>query len=313
MKKKPLPMSISAWKLIRTQFPDPVWFVPGIIPQGLTLLVGKAKSGKTSLALDLAVGLAIGNDVLGSIEVQALEVLYVPFEDTQQKLQPRIDKKMKRNPVAQKRLHFVFNPPDIELSGVERLQIMLQAHPNKQLVVIDTLALLMGSTGIGKGYAASYGEMIKLKEIADRQGTAIVLLHHTRKGNGDGILDSVAGSVGFTAAVDNVLILTKGTGQADAFLHITGRDLQDMDLALRFDRDERSFVLLGSSEEYRMSEQRKAVLDILIEAGVPLKLSEIATAMKKNVTALSNLLKALTKEGQVKKVQYGVYQIAKKE
>jgi hypothetical protein len=54
--------------IMATTYPPLRWSVPGYVPEGLTLLAGRQKLGKTWLALDFAIAVAIGGFTMGSIE-----------------------------------------------------------------------------------------------------------------------------------------------------------------------------------------------------------------------------------------------------
>ena len=61
---------ISAADLVRVELPEPRWAVAGVLPEGVVLLVGKSKLGKSWLALDAAIAIAEGGIVWGAIEVE---------------------------------------------------------------------------------------------------------------------------------------------------------------------------------------------------------------------------------------------------
>jgi AAA domain len=73
-------------------FPPVSYVVPGLIPEGLTILAGRPKIGKSWLVLDLAIGTATGQNVLGGIKVVEGDVLYCALEDNPRRLQRRITK-----------------------------------------------------------------------------------------------------------------------------------------------------------------------------------------------------------------------------
>jgi hypothetical protein len=50
----------SADELMATQFPEMVWLIPGILPEGLTFLGGKRKLGKSWLGLQVALAVGTG-------------------------------------------------------------------------------------------------------------------------------------------------------------------------------------------------------------------------------------------------------------
>jgi len=79
--------SWTAAELRDLKFPEPRWAVPGIIPEGVTLLGGAPKIGKSWLALGLSLAIASGGKALGSVEVEPGAVLYLALEDTGRRLQ----------------------------------------------------------------------------------------------------------------------------------------------------------------------------------------------------------------------------------
>ncbi len=71
-------------------FPPMRWVVPGVIAEGLTILAGAPKLGKSWLALSLALAVASGTDALGCIDVgHPRPVLYLALEDGHRRLQFR--------------------------------------------------------------------------------------------------------------------------------------------------------------------------------------------------------------------------------
>ena len=65
----------TAAALQKMEFPPINWVVPGVLPEGLTILAGKPKLGKSWLALDMALAVAAGGDVLGVHGADGLVVL----------------------------------------------------------------------------------------------------------------------------------------------------------------------------------------------------------------------------------------------
>src|SRR5690606_26437465 len=66
---------ISAEQLLRTHLPEPKWAVPDILPEGLTLLAGKPKMGKSWLALGLALAVSTGARALNHVQAERGHVL----------------------------------------------------------------------------------------------------------------------------------------------------------------------------------------------------------------------------------------------
>ena len=97
---KPDKTEVTGWRshvftaaALRTMtFPPVSYVVPGIIPEGLTILAGRPKIGKSWMALDLAIGIAPGKPVLGGVHVERGDVLYCCLEDNPRRLKRRVTK-----------------------------------------------------------------------------------------------------------------------------------------------------------------------------------------------------------------------------
>jgi len=121
-------------------FPAVRWAVPGLIPEGVAILAGSPKIGKSWLALGVAVAVATGGIALGRIPVEPGEVLYLALEDTQRRLQKRLQRVLPADcGQPSGRLHFVTEWPRLHAGGVERFERWLTDHPETRLVIIDTL------------------------------------------------------------------------------------------------------------------------------------------------------------------------------
>jgi RecA-family ATPase len=93
-----LPLIYPAQHLRQWNSFHPSILIPGLLSQGLTLLAGKAKKGKSLFSLSLALGLARGGKVLGR-EVEAQEVLYLALEDTNERVQERLTAMLQGGPI----------------------------------------------------------------------------------------------------------------------------------------------------------------------------------------------------------------------
>src|SRR5207253_2368842 len=91
----------TAAELMRMKLPPPRWAVPELIPEGLTILAGRPKTGKSWLALHIAIAVATGGAVLTSSPVESGPVLYLAMEDTRRRLQKRLSKLLQGPPPEQ--------------------------------------------------------------------------------------------------------------------------------------------------------------------------------------------------------------------
>jgi hypothetical protein len=294
----PAPAIITADVLMRKVFPEPRWAVPGIIPEGCSLFVGAPKLGKSWLALNIALAVAHGGYALGKIPVDPGDVLYLSLEDTQRRLQERLT--MLLDGDAPSSLHFATAWPTIAEGAVEHLNAWLANHPGCRFVAIDTFQKLRGPVPSNQSlYAADYASAGELKAVADRHGVAVVLIHHTRKASADDPLDTVSGTNGLSGAADAVAVLRREIGRQDASLYLRGRDVPEADHALSFDPQLCSWTLLGDASDYRLSEERRAIVEVLRTAGEPLAPKVIAEALNKNGGAVRYLLSKMASAGEV--------------
>lgn len=251
----------TATDLLAAEFPPPRWAVPGILAEGVNLLVGAPKVGKSWAALNIAVAVAAGGDALGSIAVDAGPVLYLALEDTGRRLQDRLRKVLGSEPTPHG-LEFVTECPPIADGGLDRIGQWLTGHADARLVVVDVFARLRGHTDThGNAYAEDYAAMRTLKDVADRHGVAMLVVHHTRKASAEDFLTEVSGTNGLAGSADAVLVLKRSRGQADAELHVTGRDVDEHAYALTFDAARGLWTMLdGPAGDYALSGTRRRVL-----------------------------------------------------
>jgi len=221
LQKIRLPKTWTSDKLLSTEFPPIKWVVPGIIPEGLTMLVGASKIGKSWLSLQLSVALSVGGFALGKIKVPETEVLMLALEDTPRRAKSRMDK---LEVLPSKKLHIAMEWPKLP-SMIEHLEAWLFEHPETSVVFVDTLQKVRGN--YEQNYATDYREVGELKKFADTYGVSVVVLHHTRKMADGDYLNMVTGSVGIVGAADTIVVLSRSRGQTDATLRATGRDIYE--------------------------------------------------------------------------------------
>lgn len=251
--------TINGVELMVKDLPKTPDVVDGIIPRGLTVFAGKPKMGKSWLIL--ATALAIANDgyALGKIKVQAGEALYLGLEDSERRLQDRLKVFGEEIP---KTLHLGISLPRMDEGGLDFLSSWLEQHSDARLVVIDTLARVRPRRVKGGDiYEEDASVGSELQALALHHNIALVMVHHLRKAMADDPLDAVSGSTGLTGAADAVLVLMRPRGQKDAVLHITGRDIEEKALALRFSPAEGAWLLVGEAEKSEMTHEEMSDLE----------------------------------------------------
>ncbi|MFI9559020.1 AAA family ATPase [Nonomuraea endophytica] len=256
----PIRTSWTADELMDLTFPETRWAVPGVIAEGLNLLAGPPKVGKSWLSLGTAIAVAAGGKALEAIEVEPGPVLYLALEDTPRRLQSRM-RKILGGQRAPRALTLATECPTLPQGGVERITHWLDSHPGARMVVIDVFAKVRGITPPGlSAYDADYTAMGHAKRLADSYGVAVVLVHHVRKMGSDDFLEQVSGTNGLAGAADATLVLKRARGGADGVLHVTGRDVEEAEYALSFQPAAGVWHLLDSPpEDLALGETRAAI------------------------------------------------------
>jgi len=90
------------------------------------------------------------------------------------------------------------------------------------------------------------------------QGDMSYGLQASRKTMADDSLDSISGSTGFTGAADTILVLSRD--KAGVTLFGRGRDVDEIETALKFDGTSGVWSLLGDADDVRRSGERGVIL-----------------------------------------------------
>jgi hypothetical protein len=298
-------VGITAAELMEKVFPEPRWAIRDILPEGLTVLAGKPKKGKSIFALNILMDIADGADVLGRIQVEEGAAIYLALEDTQRRLQERI-KKMLRDPDASEKLHLFTEWPRMEEGGLELLEAKISETPDVRIVVIDTLAKFRKPSKANSNlYTEDYETTSKIKEVADRLGVCIVLVHHLRKSVSDDIFDTVSGSLGLTGGADGILVLENKMGETT--LHVTGRDMETTELAISLDSGNLRWNLLGPRIHFKNTENQQRIYDALMEASEPISPTEIGEVTGLKTDNVKKVLRKYMEEGIIQRTGHGRY------
>lgn len=208
--------------------------IDGLLNNGVNLLVGPPKIGKSFMVADLSVRVSKGEPFLNRKTHQG-EVLYLALEDDFQRLQQRFYRMFDVNDTEN--LHLAIVSKDIK-SGLEiQINEFMINHPKVSLIVIDTLQKIRGNENDKYSYSNDYEVISKLKEIADRHNICILVVHHTRKQEATDIFDTISGTNGLLGAADGSLIINKDRrADCKAKMAISGRDIPYQELTIEFDK-----------------------------------------------------------------------------
>ena len=228
MKKENRLLTIDGETLMSQPLTPLNFVVDTLLSQGLHILAGSPKVGKSWLALWLAVTVAKGDPVWG-MGVKQGTTLYLCLEDSTLRIQNRLFEITEDAPAN---VHFSTNSDTLGKGLEEQLRAFLSEHPDTVLVIIDTLQMIRGA-GYDNTYANDYRDLSALKQIADAHGIAILLIHHLRKESADDVFNRISGTTAISGAVDSSFTLVeerRGSGRAK--LSCIGRDIEYRELTL---------------------------------------------------------------------------------
>jgi hypothetical protein len=293
-------------ELLRQEFPPPRWAVPGLLCEGLNMLAGAPKLGKSWLSLGIAAAIANGDPALGGIEVERGPVLYCALEDTGRRLQSRRRQMLASGSRAAPLLTLETACPTMPSGGDAVIVEWIEQNPGARLVIIDTFEKMRGRNPQGvSAYSADYAAAGRFKTIADNYGVPILLIHHVRKQAAEDWQDLVSGTNGLTGAMDATLVLERSRGQADGVLHVTGRDVVENDYAMTFDGTFWT-KLDGPAADYELGDTR-ADLVRLVREYPGSKPAQLADALQLPAANVRQTLSRMAKAGQLRVAPGGAY------
>jgi hypothetical protein len=291
------PVKLSSAAQLRTRTFEPARYIAPHIVEGATIFAGRPKIGKSWWMLAAALEVAKNEG----------DVLYLALEDSDRRLQDRMTKLLGYANEWPERFIYATTWPRANDGGLEAIERWIKQAESPRIIVVDVLALFRSPRGAKENsYEADFAAISSLQRIATHFRVAIVVVCHLRKSQEEADpFEKVSGTMGLSGAADTVLILDRD-GQGTT-LYGRGRDIEEIEQAVEFDRDTARWRVLGEATEVRRSDQRTAIIKLLLEADAPITPAEIAAATGMNDNNVRQLLLKMTKSGEVKKTEKGRY------
>ena len=264
---------------IMTTVYKPIEFViDGLIAQGLYILAGAPKVGKSWLALDMCLSIAKGEKILG-LKTSQGTALYLCLEDSYARIQNRLYE-LTDEPTEM--LYFSVMSDPIGGGLEEQIEGFMSEHRDLKIVFIDTLQMVRSDTD--SSYGSDYKDLSVLKALADKLEIAIIVVHHTRKCKDIDPFNMISGSTGISGCVDGSLVLIENKrGSRNAKLFCVGRDIENAEISLQFDSDLKKWVVTDELLNYRSKDNIfLAALYVYIQSQIDFvgAASDLVTALK---------------------------------
>ena len=274
-------------------------------------MAARPKIGKSWLALQIALAVANGADVLNRRTTKG-SALYLALEDNQRRLQQRLIKYRAgywADQSAHKRVEFETQWLRADEGGLDDINGWLIAHPDARLVVIDTLERFRARRSErGNTYAEDYAALHTIKGLCQERQITVMIVHHTRKAASEDPIDAISGTLGLGGAADGALVLTRQRGSEQAELHLIGRDIPgEGAYAVTFDRSTCMWTMEGKASEIAKTRERQDILDLLKREAKPMSPKEIADELGRKPVTVRRLLQGLVAEGKADRDAKGGY------
>ena len=225
--------SIDGATLMDMDLPSTKFVIKDLLPQGLAIIGGSPKVGKSWLVLDWCVRIAKGEKIWNFPTTKGT-TLYLSLEDNTTRLQERLIAVTENAP---DNVHFANFCHRLGDGLEEQMKTFVASHPDTVLIVIDTFQMIR-STGSEVSYASDYNEIEILKKLAEELKITILLVHHLRKQGDSDPFNMLSGTNGLAGGVDTMFVLDKSKRcSTNATLYCSGRDIEDREIELNFDKD----------------------------------------------------------------------------
>lgn len=180
--------------------------------------------------------------------------------------------------------------------------------------MFDTLAGVRGDRNSkDTTYEGDYRALQELQRWTGEARIGAIILHHTRKMESEDPIDSVSGTLGLTGCVDTIAVLAR-TGKGTT-LYIRGRDVEEQEKAIIFNKSNCRWTIAGDAEEVHRAQSRNRVLTLLGDVrkvSEPIGPSEIAAKTDISEQIVSKTLERMIEDGEIIKVSRGKYVSAKR-
>ncbi len=244
--------------LMDIQFPKSRFCIQSLLPQGVSILGGAPKIGKSWMVLDWCVRIAKGEDVW-NLPTEKGTVLYLCLEDSLARIQDRLNYITDEVP---NNLYVATKSESIETGLIQQIQNFIITHTDTTLIVIDTFQMIRNNSELS--YANDYNEIGKLKQYTDEMSISILLVHHLRKQGDSDPLNKLSGTTGISGAVDAVFVLDKDKrNENKANLLCIGRDIEQREFQLSFNKENCTWDLINDSLENPVPSMPQEMVDFI--------------------------------------------------
>lgn len=297
---------VSTADLLAAAGPPLAWVVPGYLGEGLTVLAGRQKLGKSWLAMDFAVAVATGGKAMGSVACEQGDVLYVDFENGPRRIAARIAALAAASSTPEPaRLSWELSaPPPTDEAFLASLERWRSVAARPRLVVVDGPPRIRpGGRTSQRIWGNDHAALALLQRWAGAHGLAVLCVCRILKAHADDPLEADEATAALAFA-DTTLLLDRD--RDGLTLAVRGRDVEEVRPALRFTAG--AWSLLGDAVTVNRSRNRRLIVDLIDDLG-KLGPSEIAEQTGLSYDNVRQLLSRMVRDGELYRDGWGNYEL----
>lgn len=250
---------VNADNLLYTSLDETEFIIEDILPIGLHIFCGAPKVGKSWLMLDICIKVSKGEEIW-TLKTNKCDVLYLALEDTYQRLQKRL---FKLTNEIDSNFHISIESNKIANGLTSQLEQTLKKYPDIKLIVIDTLQKVRKQNN-DINYSNDYTDISLLKQFADKNKIAVILVHHLRKQDDSDVFNRISGTTGIMGSSDTTFILEKKSrDDSVATLFVTGRDVEYQTFTLRFEECRWNLIERSFQKELEIKNAPEIVSNVI--------------------------------------------------
>ena len=304
--RKQPPTAIDAADLLALDLPPLRMVVPGLVPEGTSVIASPPKVGKSCLVYQMAVEVALGGSLLGRRVTPGLGALPRPRGRPATRAGPT-QGGARRPHDAPGAARGPVGVPAHRAGLEEDMTAWLDAHPDAALVAIDTFQKVrQRSTGKRGQYEVDVDDLGRLQALFRDRPVALVIVHHSQQGGGRRLPRvGVRGTYGITGSVDTIVVIRRKRLEVFGTIVATGREIAEAELSVQFDG---MLWTTAPASLPEASSERTEVYRIIEELG-PIFPAGIADKLGLGRTSVQNMVAKLVSSGAVIRTTRG-YQTA---
>lgn len=307
--------------LIKMELVEPPWAIRGMLPSGLAILVAPPKTGKSYMAQNVSIDVAMGREAFEWFPTQSGRTLLAATEDSFHRLQKRYELLLRGatppdNCILTDRWPRLLAPSGRDVCAlgddcVSHIERWCDANSDARLIILDTFGRIRSQPGrTMDAYSRDVMDLDPLQRVAVERQVTIMLIHHTNKGAHRDHYNTISGSTGITATADTIWVLKReDRGECNAVLTVSGRDVEEQRLALKFDRDTGKWLYIGDAAELRRTDEQQAVIDVLRSEGKPMRPADVASAIGVSVETVKKRMQRMANVQEIQRSEKRGYYV----